>query len=154
MTFEEFFDFLMSEECFNKCAVSFINNKGEQQYVEHDNLFAYQGRVVDLWFSGDDTIKVENYERIQPYDGTIHIFYAPVDAPSFPVHTDPIDIYIECLDGCKIMEIDDKYVVIEKGTKVFIPAETPHIALNSEKALTFSYGVNDTETLSYLRKDY
>ena len=110
--------------------------------------------MVDLWFSGDDTIKVEGYERIQPYDGTIHIFYAPTNTPSFPVHTDPIDIYIECLDGRKIMEIDDQYVMIEKGTKIFNPADTPHVALNSEKALTLSYGINDTNTFSNLRKDY
>ena len=42
MTFDEFFDFLMSEECFNDCSVSFINNRGEQQYIEHDDLFAYK----------------------------------------------------------------------------------------------------------------
>jgi mannose-6-phosphate isomerase-like protein (cupin superfamily) len=69
------------------------------------------------------------------------------------MHSDPIDVLIECLDGKKLMEVAGKEIVLEPNNTVYIQANTPHRALNYEKALTISYGINDTETLSRIRKN-
>ena len=51
------------------------------------------------------------------------------------------------------MEVDGKEITLQPGHKLIIPAGTPHRALNYEKALMASHGINDTETLSRLRQN-
>ena len=84
-------------------------------------------------------------------DRTAHIFFNKENGPSFSIHTDPVDVLIECLDGIKYIEVDGKEVKLEPHDTVLIPSETPHRALNYEKALMISYGIGDTETLTRIR---
>lgn len=151
MRFLEFENFLLSKDCFKNHDVSCIDRDGNQHYVKAESYPEYQGTVSILLVT-DNTIKIEQYEKQFGYtDRTAHIFYNKANGPSFGVHTDPVDVLIECLDGVKTMEVEGKEISLEPHDTLFIPANTPHRALNYEKALMISYGINDTETLSNIR---
>lgn len=151
MTFESFEEFLLSSECFETNDVSIIDSDGNQHYLDQSDYFAYQGEVIQMLMN-TDTIKVEQFEKQFGYtDRTAHIFYNKKNGPSFGVHTDPVNVLIECLDGIKYIEIDGKEVELKPNDTVSIPANTPHRALNYEKALMISYGISDTETLTRIR---
>jgi mannose-6-phosphate isomerase-like protein (cupin superfamily) len=153
MLFENFENFLLTEDCFNSHDVSHIDNDGNQHYLKHSEYIAYLGEVTVL-LANRATIKVEQAEKLFEYNnGTIHIFYNDINGPSFEEHADPVDVLIECLDGTKIMEVDGTTVILQPNQSVLIPAGTKHRALNNKKALMISYGIHDTETLNGLRED-
>lgn len=153
MTFDQFEEFLLSEECFMEHDVSTINSKGEQHYILSDEYWQYQLVMAMHLSKFSETIKVEQMERRYDWgDRTIHFFYNPINGPTFKEHTDPVDVIIECHDGIKYMEVDGKTIELTPGgNKLLIRANTPHRALNYEKALMASHGINDTETLSNIR---
>ena len=72
---------------------------------------------------------------------TCHAFIAQENSPSFKMHTDPDDVIIYCFDGEKHMIVDGKNIIIKQGEEYFIPAETPHMALNTKNASTLSFGL-------------
>ena len=98
-------------------------------------------------------MKVEQIETLLFVQGTVHAFYNQENGASFDVHTDPVDVIIECLDGTKVMEVEGKEISIAKGETLLIPAGTPHRALNYGKALMISHGIHDTETLNGIREN-
>jgi len=149
MNFEQFFEFILSEQCFNVCNVSVIDSEHRIQYVEQDNYWVYYGKISAL-IAEKNTLKIEMYEKIVDYnEGTMHIFYNPIDGPSFEEHTDPVDVVIYCCDGNKILEIEGSTKLLNPGEQVEIPKGTKHRALNTQEALIFSYGISDTKI--YLR---
>lgn len=153
MLFENFENFLLTEECFNNHDVSHIDNDGNQHYLEHSEYIAYLGSITVL-LANKATIKVEQAEKLFDYtDRTIHLFFNDVDGPSFKEHTDPVDVLIECLDGIKVLEVEGATVILQPNQSVFIPAGTKHRALNNKKALMISHGIRDTETLTRIRKN-
>jgi quercetin dioxygenase-like cupin family protein len=81
------------------------------------------------------------------------MFLNKKNGPSFNVHTDPVEVIIECLDGVKHMEVEGNKIKLNRGQSLQIPANTEHKALNYEKALMISYGIHDTETLDGLREN-
>jgi len=151
LDFIEFTNFVLSEKCFETCDVSYIDKEGKQHYLDKVDLFLYQATIAKILLS-KDTVKIEQAESLFDFNqGTAHIFYNKEKGYSFGVHTDPVDVFIECLDGKKWLEIEGKEICLEKGERVLIPKNTPHKALNYEKALMISYGIGDTETLTSLR---
>lgn len=153
MTFEKFENFLLSEDCYDNHDVSYIDYDGKQHYLNHDNFWSYYPKVCYL-LTTNYTIKVEQYEKVLDIKNhTAHIFYNKKNGPSFDIHTDPTDVLIECLDGIKWLEIDGKPKKLNRYEHVIIPANTPHRALNYEKALMISYGINDTETLTRIHQN-
>ena len=153
MNFLEFENFVLSIECFSNQDVSYIDANGKQHYLDQKEYYVYLAEISQLLIS-ENTIKVEQFEKvIGCKDRTAHVFYNKANGPSFDMHSDPIDVLIECLDGKKLMEVAGKEIVLEPNNTVYIQANTPHRALNYEKALTISYGINDTETLSRIRKN-
>jgi mannose-6-phosphate isomerase-like protein (cupin superfamily) len=153
MNFVEFENFVLSEECFSNQDVSYIDTEGKQHYVNQEEYYSYLAKITQLIIS-ENTIKVEQFEKVLGCeDKTAHAFYNKLNGPSFGIHEDPVDVLIECLDGKKWMEVEGKEIVLEPRDTLYIPANTPHRALNYEKALMISYGINDTETLSRIRKN-
>jgi mannose-6-phosphate isomerase-like protein (cupin superfamily) len=128
--------------------VSVINTKGEQILLCSSN---------ELYSSEPQTIKIEGmeryssvvYEMCELYKEwhhhvgpvTCHAFIAQVDSPSFGMHTDPDDVIIYCCEGRKSMIVNNHYILIEEGHSIFIPAGTPHQALNEYVAFTLSFGL-------------
>lgn len=153
MNFLEFENFLLSSECFCNQDVSYIDAKGKQHYLDQKEYYAYLAEITKLIIS-ENTIKVEQFEKVLGCKNkTAHVFYNKANGPSFSIHRDPIDVLIECLDGKKVMEVNGKKTVLKPNNSLYISANTPHRALNYEKALTISYGIDDTETLSRIRKN-
>ena len=128
--------------------VSVINDKGEQIPLSF---------YKELYDNPNSTVKVEGMERYNssiynycnyyklkyhhPGPVTCHAFIAKENSPSFNLHTDPDDVIIHCCDGIKTLLIDDSYKVLKEGDYVFIPANTPHKALNEHSSLILSFGL-------------
>ncbi len=152
MTFDQFFEFVRSNECFELHDVSIIDEDGNQHYVDQTEYYSYLANISLIIAGKKDTIKIEQMETHWNWDDrTIHVFYNPKDGPTFDIHTDPVDVIIECKDGIKYMEVDGKEIRLFPGDKLSIPANTPHRALNYEQALMASHGISDTETLNSIR---
>lgn len=153
MNFLEFEDFVLSEECYNNHDVSYIDRDGLQHYMVYDSFWEYQPNILNMLMS-KNTIKVEQMEKYYGYiNRTAHIFFNKTNGPTFGIHTDPVKVIIECLDGTKHMEIEGRQVVLKPGESVEIQPNTEHRALNYKKALMVSYGIRDTETLDGIRKN-
>lgn len=154
MTFTEFEEFLQSPTCYWEHDVSYIDKDGLQHLVSPDEFWSYQIQMARLIAEEECTIKIEQMERYYGYkDRTVHLFYNPKFGPSFKIHTDPVHVMIECLAGSKSMEVDGVEIIFYPGDVIHIEAGTPHRALNYEKALMASHGINDTETLSRIREN-
>lgn len=154
MNFTQFETFAMSEECFLNHDVSIIDEEGLQHQIAEENVWAHQAKLFKHISEQKYTIKIEQMERYWKFtDRTIHLFYNPKNGPTFDIHTDPVDVIIECKDGNKYMEVEGKEISLKPGDKLLIHAGTPHRALNYEKALMASHGINDTETLSRIREN-
>lgn len=152
-TMFEFEDFLLSEECWENHDVSYIDIDGLQHYCTYDDYWTYYAIVSQL-IASENTIKVEQLERKFGYvNKTAHAFYNKECGPSFEVHTDPVEVVIECIDGRKYMQVEGKEIVLNPGDMLTIPPNTEHKALNYEKALMISYGISDTETLNGIREN-
>lgn len=72
---------------------------------------------------------------------TCHLFQSPENALSFPIHTDPDDVYLYVVSGTKTMIVDGIECVIEKGERLFIPKNTPHQAINNHPSQMLSFGL-------------
>ena len=99
--------------------------------------------VVDYYIAQKKhTVKVEGLENYfthyQP--NSVHCYVAYSGAPSFPLHQDPYDVEIVCIDGIKTLEIDNKTVVLNEGESVMIPANTWHRATNEYDSVMLSIG--------------
>lgn len=117
-------------------------------------------------FSNSQTIKIEGCELIDNVRAavdeviayvneveqvttkgqiTAHMFYACKDYPSFATHTDPDNLIIWCINGCKTMIVNDERIVIESGQALIMPADTPHRATNEFDSvmLSISRGIID-----------
>lgn len=78
------------------------------------------------------------------HDGptTAHLFVSPKDGISFDMHTDPDDVIVYTVQGCKEMELENYGVIsIPEGWALFMPKNHPHRAINSEASITISFGL-------------
>ena len=164
--YESIEKFVITEDCFQNNDVSFIDKDGLQHYLENKEYMTYLSLITEVIAKGH-TIKLEQFEYFtnnpenelfnllsklyNTVDITAHAFYNQENSGTFDIHTDPVDVWIQCWAGVKHLEVDGKEVVLYPHEVTHIPANTPHRALNTEKALMVSYGIHDTETLNSLR---
>lgn len=96
------------------------------------------------------TVKIEGleneYQRVIQSLGitkkhSAHLYVSPKDSMSFPIHTDPIDVFIYVIEGKKEMEIDNIIHIIDAGEYVSIPAGTRHRAINRYDSTMLSIGI-------------
>lgn len=141
-------EFIHNPLAYEQKLVSVINTKGEQILLSS---------FSELYNDPESTIKVEGMEKfsIEIYNKcqylslkyshkgpiTCHAFIAKANAPSFPLHTDPDDVIILCVEGDKKLLIKDEYILLRAGEDVYIPANTPHQAFNESAAFTLSFGL-------------
>ena len=153
--------FLTTEDCFKNNDGSIIDNDGLQHYLDNKEYMTYLAQITAEIAIGN-TIKIEQFEYFMnnennlllPFVGddyTAHAFYNQANSGTFGIHTDPVDVWIQCLAGVKHLEVDGDEIVLQPHEVTIIPANTPHRALNKEKALIVSYGIHDTETISSIR---
>lgn len=163
--FKIFENFALSEDCFKNNDVSIIDNDGLQHYLDNKEYMVYLAQISAEIAKGN-TIKIEQFESIMKTKGnhlllhlvgddfTAHAFYNQANGGTFGMHTDPVDVLIQCLAGVKHLEVDGDEVILNPQEVAFIPANTPHRALNKEKAFIVSYGIHDTETPNRIRQDH
>ena len=72
---------------------------------------------------------------------SVHCYISPPFGVSFPEHSDPIDVFIYCLQGSKTMMVNQEIIIIEEGSHIKIPAGTPHHAMNVEPSIMLSIGI-------------
>jgi mannose-6-phosphate isomerase-like protein (cupin superfamily) len=141
-------EFIHNPLAYEQKLVSIINTKGEQILLSS---------FSELYNDPNSTIKVEGLEKfsIETYNKcqylglkynhkgpiTCHAFIAKDGAPSFPLHTDPDDVIILCVEGTKKLLIENEYIILQAGDDVYIPANTPHQAFNENAAFTLSFGL-------------
>lgn len=145
-TYNDFDDYVLSHDAYIWDRTFYIDIFGKDVKIESDTYEAYYAKVQVKLAEQFDTIKVEGVELQCDWpNGTIHAFRYWECSPSFLEHTDPVDVVLEVKDGAKVIEVNGSEIYLEKNDVWWIPANTPHRALNSVEGLMFSYGVSDTE---------
>ena len=111
----------------------------------------------DVLEHSDKVIKIEGYEKLCPtlfqackdvaeimeHEGpvTCHLFISPAGAKSFPLHTDPDDVYLYMVEGDKTMQVGDKVHKLTKWDQLIIPRNTQHQAVNFKASKMLSFGL-------------
>lgn len=115
---------------------SYIDSEG----LEHE----IDKHLLDKFVAEDKyTLKVEGLEAYytEYSPKTVHVFIAPTNAKSFPMHKDPYDVLIVCVEGTKTFEIEGRGIVeIKKGETLLLNKNLPHRAINIEKSIILSIG--------------
>ncbi len=144
----EIIQFLHNELAYEQKLVSLINKKGEQiPLLSFSQLYTDEPKTIKV--EGMERFSKEVYELCQHFrylhsfvgPVTCHAFIAQEGSPSFPMHTDPDDVIIYCCDGRKSMDINGQHITLEVGESVWIPANTPHRALNEHASTMLSIGL-------------
>lgn len=148
ITYDDVVEFIHNPLAYEQNLVSKINFKGEQiPLISFNELYSNEPHSIKVEgmerFSAAIWNECINLGKIYNHSGpvTCHAFIAYDNSPSFSMHTDPDDVIIYCCDGVKTMVINDKYTIIKKGESTYIPANTPHRALNEYAATTLSFGL-------------
>jgi len=81
----------------------------------------------------------EAYQHYGPV--TCHLFIAPMGSESFPTHTDPDDVMLLVVDGMKHIAVAGEEIELMQGEFLFIPAGTPHRAINRCTSRMLSIGL-------------
>lgn len=148
MIHDDIIEFINNPLSYDQKLVFIINTKGEIIPLSASS---------ELYSKEPKTIKVEGMERFSKevydicqhfkythsFDGpvTCHAFIAQEDSPSFPMHTDPDDVIIFCVDGKKTLDINGQSITLNPQESVFIPADTPHRATNEFASVMLSIGL-------------
>lgn len=148
ITLGEFHNFIEQNLVYEEKLISIIDYQGKQILL--DNL-------GQLHSNYGKTIKVEGMEKYNSkifkkckfltkrynHNGpvTCHAFRAFENSYSFSMHTDPDDVYLHVIWGQKIIKFENYDITIKKGGKHFIPANTPHRAINEKPSLMLSFGL-------------
>lgn len=69
-----------------------------------------------------------------------HVFIAPVGGHTFKVHTDPDDVVVCVVQGEKTMVMEGIEYCLQAGDQLYIPANTPHYAINHKASVMISLG--------------
>ena len=153
--YKEFEEYALSYDAYMYDRTFYIDNRGKDVKIVSDTYEEYFAKVQIKLAEQSDTIKVEGIEQICGWkDGTIHAFRYWPNSPSFPEHTDPVDVILEVHEGSKTIEVDGKIHNLDKFDPVLvIPANTPHRALNDKEGIMLSYGLSDTESPADLHQN-
>lgn len=144
----EFESFVQQPLVYEQRLISIINDQGQQIYLED---------LGQLHANLNHTIKLEGMERYSPelwarcqalsarYNKpvTCHVFRSQEWSHSFPTHTDPDDVLLQVIAGTKVMEVQNIERILQAGDTYFIPANTPHRAINRSSSLMLSFGIEN-----------
>lgn len=70
-----------------------------------------------------------------------HLFLSPQSSISFPMHTDPDDVIVYMVSGCKVFETPDAKYELCAGQALYIPRGTEHRAHNIDTSTMLSFGL-------------
>jgi len=87
------------------------------------------------------TVKIEGMEHLCPDSDSVHCFFSPEGADSFPYHVDDVDLEIFCLEGVKDFDVDGVKHVLNKGESLYIDKGVRHRGINNQYSITLSIQV-------------
>ena len=146
MTFKDFEVYISSEMCYSKNATFWIDRNSNIHRITGKSYPEYLSKVQAKYMDGY-TIKLEKFEDVVGFkDGTVHVFHNWDGTESFPEHTDPIDVFIQVMDGTKCLTVNDYPFELKQHEAILIPANVKHRATNEKRALILSYGMHDNAT--------
>jgi len=70
-----------------------------------------------------------------------HLFLSPKSSISFPMHTDPDDVIVYMVSGCKVFESPAGRFELTTGEALYIPRGTEHRAHNIDNSVMLSFGL-------------
>jgi mannose-6-phosphate isomerase-like protein (cupin superfamily) len=148
ISYSEIESFALSDYALEEKIVNIIDPQGRQILVESVSQFLSYDRCA---------FKIQSMEK---YNSTIfnmctgwakqhkhygpvtcHAFRAYADSASFPLHTDPDDVILVVVEGMKYIEMEGKQYALTPNSPLFIPANTPHRAINTHDSLMLSFGL-------------
>jgi len=148
LTYDEFEKFSLSNYALEEKIVSVIDYHGRQVQIESVSQFlSYQGctiKIQSMEKYNSDIYKYCKYlTETKNHNGpvTCHAFRAYPDSVSFDMHKDPDDVFLYVTEGIKTIQVYNKYSQLGIGESLFIPANTPHRALNTHSSLMLSFGL-------------
>lgn len=148
LTYNEFETFALSNYALEEKIVNVIDPKGRQILIESvSQFFSYDKCTVKIQSMEKYNRKIFDYcfqiKQTRNHNGpiTCHAFRAYKDSVSFNLHTDPDDVFLYVVEGSKCMQVEDEIFRLGVGETIFIPANTPHRALNEDDSLMLSFGL-------------
>jgi len=167
ITLYDFENFIHTNLVYEQKIISIIDTEKKQIYIDNlRELYEYPSCTIKLEqmekynqeiFNYCQTLS-KNYNHHGPV--TCHAFRAFRQSNSFGLHTDPDDVIMYCVHGSKKIIVDGVEHTLKNGHSLFIPANTPHEAINEDESLMLSFGLEKfyIEKLNYeldvLSKDY
>lgn len=148
LTYDEFEKFSLSNYALEEKIVSVIDYHGRQIQIESVSQFlSYENCTVKIQSMEKYNSDIYNYckhlAKVRNHNGpiTCHAFRAYSNSVSFDLHTDPDDVFLYVTQGLKNIQIENRYILLGVGESLFIPANTPHRALNQYSSLMLSFGL-------------
>jgi mannose-6-phosphate isomerase-like protein (cupin superfamily) len=148
LTYDEFEKFALSNYALEEKIVNVIDYHGRQIQIESVSQFlSYQQCTIKIESMEKYNKNIYNYCKYlaeQKYHNgpiTCHAFRAYPDSVSFDMHKDPDDVFLYVAEGIKTIQVYNKYNQLGVGESLFIPANTPHRALNTHSSLMLSFGL-------------
>ena len=148
LSYDEFEEFSLSNYALEEKVVSVIDPHGRQVQIESVSQFLfYEGCTIKIQNMEKYNSDIYNYcnylKQIKNHSGpvTCHAFRAYPNSVSFNMHTDPDDVFLYVTEGIKTIEVYNKYNELAVSDSLFIPANTPHRALNGHSSLMLSFGL-------------
>ena len=148
LSYDEFEKFSLSNYALEEKVVSVIDSHGRQVQIESVSQFLfYDGCTIKIQNMEKYNSDIYNYcnylKETKNHNGpvTCHAFKAYTNSVSFDMHTDPDDVFLYVTEGIKTIEVYNKYNELKVGESLFIPANTPHRALNGHSSLMLSFGL-------------
>lgn len=148
LTYNEFETFALSNYALEEKIVNVIDPNGRQILIESvSQFFSYDKCTVKIQSMEKYNRNIFDYclelKRSRNHNGpvTCHAFRAYKNSVSFGLHVDPDDVFLYVVEGVKVIEIEGNATQLGVGESIFIPANTPHRALNQYDSLMLSFGL-------------
>lgn len=167
ITLYDFENFIHTDLVYEQKLISIIDAEKKQIYIDNlGELYSHAFCTIKLEqmekynkeiFNHCQTL-AKNYNHHGPV--TCHAFRAFRQSSSFGLHTDPDDVIMYCVHGSKKIVVNGIEHILNAQDSLFIPANTPHEAINEEESLMLSFGLEKyyIEKLNYeldvLSKNY
>lgn len=148
ITLDEFHHFIEQNLVYEEQLISIIDDQGKQIFLDNlGQLHSNYGKTIKVEGMEKYNSKIfkkckflaKKYSHIGPV--TCHAFRSFDNSISFPMHTDPDDVYLHVVWGQKKIQFDNFEVQLKKGDRFLIPANTPHKAVNEKPSLMLSFGL-------------
>lgn len=143
----EFEAFIGREFVYRHNLISVIQNGGHFLVHNHAELSKlYNGCSIKLEglerYSRELAVKCAGLKIMYDHAGpmTCHAYRAYPGSESFGLHSDPMPVFLEVIEGTKNMIVDNEWHTLQAGDTLYISANVPHEAINQDDSLILSFG--------------